>query len=150
MRQRRKHFSWPFFFITVVALGLVAWVAILTFKAGNQNSRNNAIKTSLASIRQEAEILADGGSYWIVCDDQTGEGIGRVVGIPERNRIAQYVTQIVNNSPNPAINIPICSVTSLGDSVAFFAQTSQGFWCVDSRGYEGFGKASPFSGVCNK
>jgi hypothetical protein len=149
MTHRRRRFPHFGFVLTVGILAILAALLVYAFKTGDRSRRDGQIKAGLVNIRQEAEILADGGSYDIVCRDDNGTGIGLPVGIPQRNKIGQIVQLIVDNSPDPSTDQPVCSVSLVGDSIAISGRLSTGWWCVDSRGREGFGSTKAFSGACS-
>lgn len=144
----RKRFPRFGFLLGFLLLASLVGLVIMAFKAGDATRRDGEVKSGLVNIRKEAEILADGYSYAIVCQDPENTGFGLPVGVPERNKIGQFVQIIIDNSPDKLVDKPVCSVSPAGDSVAFFNQTSKGAWCVDSRGNEGYGYAAAFGGVC--
>ena len=149
MRQYRKHYSFIYFIGILAVLCFIVWVAFNAFKQAQLGNRDGIIRSDLLTIRQEANIISDGNSYQVVCRDDNNTGLGTPVGIALRNKIDRLTKEIIDNSPNGGGEIgAVCSVNPEGDLIAFFSLTSQGYWCVDTKGFNGFGSAEPFSGVC--
>lgn len=124
MKTKIKGFTLIEFLVVLAIISLLAAMVLIAFNASRNKSRDAAVKSLMAQIRNIGDI------YY------TSQTPNTYVGLDSGNDIASIETDVKKNNGSVNLTHP----TPLSATVYCFQSpiNTGGYWCVDSTGYRGF------------
>jgi prepilin-type N-terminal cleavage/methylation domain-containing protein len=123
--------------VVVAIIGILSSVVLASLNSARSKGKDAAVKSGLASLRTQIELVVDGGDY-------------STLDICGGTDTDDTVTNIVNNiNNNNGEGEAVCSTSGTGS----FAVSSElngdtgAAWCLDTQGYAGPG-SDDGSGLC--
>ncbi|MBP6881520.1 MAG: type II secretion system protein [Candidatus Pacebacteria bacterium] len=124
--------------VVIAIIGILAAVVLASLNDARDNGRDASAKTSMGSIKNQAELYFNNNGFQYDADD-TDDDDG-VCGDADVNTL---ITAVESGTGNTAI----CNESN--DAYAVGIELNNGYFCVDSTGYSGSSTAPLANGVAN-
>ena len=118
--------------VVVAIIGILSSVVLASLNSARSKGKDAAIKSGLASLRTQIELVADGTDYDAYC-----------VGTPEGDATIENIVLNIGKNGGDAT----CTVSESGSfAVSSTLNDGETVWCLDTEGFAGSGTDD--GGVC--